>query len=67
MAHIRQSRPDSGLGLQVIDLSGRGATRAENAQGTPTQSHISFQYTSIRRECKGWGGDLDLVPRPARI
>ena len=23
------------------DLSGRGAVRAEDAQGTPTQSHIS--------------------------
>ena len=39
------------------DLSGRGTTRAENAQGTPTQSHISpdilvyedylYQYTKI--------------------
>ena len=25
----------------MIDLSGRGTTRAEDAQGTPTQSHIS--------------------------
>ena len=24
-----------------VDLSGRGTARAENAQGTPTQSHIS--------------------------
>ena len=45
-ANIRQSRPDSGLGFQVKvlntrDLSGRGAARAEDAQGTPTQSHIS--------------------------
>ena len=40
MAHIRQSIPDSGLGFQ-IKVSGRGAARAEDAQGTPTQSHIS--------------------------
>ena len=49
-AHIRQSRPDSGPGLShasgkslhtlLID-SWRGTTRAENAQGTPTQSYIS--------------------------
>ena len=25
----------------VVLLSGRGTTRAEDAQGTPTQSHIS--------------------------
>jgi len=37
MAHIRQSRPDYGLDFQVI----RGTTRAEDDQGTPTQSHIS--------------------------
>ena len=30
---------DSGL---VRDLSGRGAARAEDAQGTPTQSRISL-------------------------
>ena len=27
--------------LNSWDLSGRGTTRAEDAQGTPTQSHIS--------------------------
>ena len=43
-----------------LNLSARGATRAEDAQGTPTQSHISpsilvyedeiiTRYTSIRR------------------
>ena len=42
MAHIRQSRPESGLGFQVGRLRvGRGAARAEDAQGTPTQSRIS--------------------------
>jgi len=78
MAHIRQSRPDFGLGFQLKvrkpfsvvpsslgsgpgrfcsrtvskhgalstsdrlrDLSGRGATRAEDAHGTPTQRLIS--------------------------
>jgi hypothetical protein len=47
MAHIRQSRPDSGLDFQVKVLDslrvgfGMGAARAEDAQGTPTQSHIS--------------------------
>ena len=32
--------------------SGRGTTRAEDAQGTPTQSHISasiLEYTKITR------------------
>jgi len=38
MAHTRHSRQDSGLGFKV---PGRGAARAEDAQGTPTQSHIS--------------------------
>jgi len=38
MAHVSQSRPDSGLGFQA---SGRGTARAEDAPGTPTQSHIS--------------------------
>jgi len=31
---------DSGF-VGSTDLSGRGTTRAEDAQGTPTQSHIS--------------------------
>jgi len=31
----------SGFGSGVDRLSGRGAARAEDAQGTPTQSHIS--------------------------
>ena len=39
MPHIRQSRPESGLGLQAKVV--RGTTRAEDDQGTPTQSHIS--------------------------
>ena len=30
-------------------FSGRGAARAEDAQGTPTQSHISPSIFSIRR------------------
>ena len=30
-----------GDGLMVVGLSGRGTTRPEDAQGTPTQSHIS--------------------------
>jgi len=69
MAHIRQTGPDSGLGVQVKVLTWfdrlrvgwlnefsfsistgacaraprarRGTTRAEDAQGTPAQSHIS--------------------------
>ena len=52
MAHVRQSRPDSGLGFQVkicplLDAtkimtlaSGWGAARAGDARGTPIQSHI---------------------------
>ena len=31
---------DSGT-IYLLDISGRGAARAEDAQGTPTQSHIS--------------------------
>ena len=35
-----------------LNGSGRGSVRAEDAQGTPTQSHISpsiFLYTKIMR------------------
>jgi len=32
---------DRGLSICVKRVSGRGTTRAEDAQGTPTQSHIS--------------------------
>ena len=40
---------------------GRGTTRAEDAHGTPTQSHISpsilvyenYQLLAVRRECDG--------------
>ena len=41
---------DSGLGWLNRYLSGRGSARAEDAQGTPTQSHISPsipQHTKI--------------------
>jgi len=40
---------DSGVGW--LNGSGRGTTRAEDAQGTPTQSHTSHitKCTSIRR------------------
>jgi len=51
VSNIRKSRPVSGLGCQVnvldrlrvgwINGFGRVAARAEDAQGTPTQSHIS--------------------------
>ena len=56
MAHIRQSGPESNPGFQVNQIdrlrvgwlngcsfiaSRRGAARAEDAPGTPTQSHIS--------------------------
>jgi hypothetical protein len=46
MANTRQSKPDSGLGFRVIDFglfssTGRGSARAEDAQGTTTQSHRS--------------------------
>ena len=45
VAHIRQSRPDSGLDFEdkVLDILrvGRGTAIAEHAQGTPTQRHIS--------------------------
>jgi len=45
---IAKSGPEHGSGFSVVgvdilrvDLSGRGTARAEDAQGTPTQSHIS--------------------------
>jgi len=52
LEQISHSRPDSGLGLRhfqyeilpscsLLDRLGRGTTRANDAQGTPTQSHIS--------------------------
>ena len=39
---------DSGL-VGSTDSSGRGTTRAEDAQGTPTPSHTSPKYTSMRK------------------
>ena len=36
---------------QTWDLSGRGTTRAEDAQGTPTQSHMS---PSLRKLFRGY-------------
>ena len=78
VAHIRQSKPDSGLGFR--DLSERGTTRAEDAQGTPTQSHISTNtlvYENYSSHILEIGGVLNLrtttshkcaaVPRRARI
>jgi len=38
LADIRHSGPGSGLGFQEM---GRGSAKAEDAQGTPIQSHIS--------------------------
>ena len=39
----------------MIDLSGRGTARAEDAQGTPTQSHISPSILVYEDENKGGG------------
>ena len=46
---------DSGRRVQgpgLVDLSGRGAARAEDAQGTPTQSHISPSITLVYEDNK---------------
>ena len=43
-ARSRLTRPGT---THSWDLSGRGTTRAEDAQGTPTESYIT-KYTSIR-------------------
>jgi len=48
--------------MNLIDLSGSGSARAEDAQGTPTQSHISpskFQYTKIK------AGSPEQIDRPS--
>ena len=39
----------TGVGHTGLVISGRGTTRAEDAQGKPTQSRISTINTSIRR------------------
>jgi len=41
------------LSLEGAFISGRGSARAEDAQGTPTQSHISPSIPSIRRQTEG--------------
>ena len=55
-AHIRKSPPESGRDFEVnaVDLSGKGAARAEDAQGTPTQSHITPSI--LVYEDKTWQG-----------
>ena len=49
LAHIRQSRPDSGLGFQVKSSRGRD-TRQENVEGSPTESRISPSIHRIPRQ-----------------
>ena len=52
---------------QKGDLSGRGTARAEDAQGTPTQSHISPSILVYEEEgCSrdGRDDDVDLVVAP---
>ena len=46
---------DSGLvgSTNSRDLSGRGAARAENAQGKPDQSHISPSILAYEDNCQG--------------
>jgi len=61
--------------LRVGWLNGRGTARAEDAQGTPSQSHISpsiltsvrwkkrlprFRYTTFKNP--EWGGSLESSP-----
>ena len=50
--------PSSDDRLRVGCLNGRGATKAEDAQGTPTQSDISpiilvYEETSVTHPCHG--------------
>jgi len=55
------------LGSKHLCLSGRGTTRAEDAQGTPTQSHISpsileyEEYTPLARHLGDQLVELDLA------
>ena len=46
---------DSGLVGHSQDLSGRGAARAEDAQGTPTQSGISPSIIVYEYQCNMCG------------
>ena len=41
------------------DLSGRGTTRAEDAQGTPTQSHISPSVLVYADGCEAYASPYD--------
>ena len=63
MQSLPPSRPDGGTLHSLID-SGRGATRAEDAQGTPTQSHISPSILVYENEEKN---PLALTPLEARL
>ena len=44
MDHIRQSRPDSGIGFQV-----KGHTRQEDVEVSPTQSRVSCSTQRVLR------------------
>ena len=60
---------DSGLDGSTEFLSGRGAARAEDAQGTPTQSHISpsllvYEDTIEQGADNLFGDLLDFIAGP---
>jgi len=68
--HMR--RPKRHVSILVIDLSERGAARAEDAQGTPSQSHIStsilvYEENPVESLARGVGfrclGGRDLEQR----
>ena len=73
MTQVGQSRPDSGLGFQAkVYDTGRGAARAEDAHGTPTQSHASpnklvHEYKTFEVVPSLLGRVLRGPPRPARV
>ena len=69
MAHIRQSRPDSGLGFQAKVLKtfrdvpyligrGRGARRASNASAKSTRSFIFTTLETTQRQIDGFLSQL---------
>ena len=57
--HLRQEHPQRGTGRRLGPgshaLFGRGAARAEDAQGTPTQSHTSPSIPVYEYWCLDWG------------
>ena len=67
VALLRMSIPQSLVRNVIGFLGGRGTTRAEDAQGTPTQSHISRNLLVYEEEKSKWRGvDPNLGDRAAQ-